>query len=85
MIVLKANCEECIHKGVCSFKGNAASAMNKLKNMTYDTGPNDDYSWDIMMQHKRVNVSFSCPNFKKELEIGVRPRKKNIRVLVVHI
>ena len=32
--------------------------------MTYGDGPNDDYSWDIMMQHYNVTISLSCPDYK---------------------
>ena len=72
MITLKTNCEECALQKVCSYKGNAATAMRKLKNMTYGTGPNDDYSWDIMMEHKQVGICFSCPHFVKKYDVVFR-------------
>ncbi|WP_289290584.1 hypothetical protein [Bacteroides sp. 41_26] len=43
--------------------------MEKLKNTTYGDGPNDDYGWDIMMEHEHVDVSFSCPDYQKQKPI----------------
>ena len=68
MFVLKTKCEKCALQQVCSYKGNAAAAMNKLRHLTYGKGLNDDYSWDIMMQFKHVDISFSCPHFVKKGE-----------------
>ena len=47
--------------------------MNKLKEMTYGTGPNDDYDWDTMMEVEHVNITFSCQHFISEARVrGVR-------------
>ena len=43
MIRLVTDCNTCIHKEVCKHKDNAKSDMEKLKNMIYGEGPNDDY------------------------------------------
>ena len=64
MIVAKTECKTCIHRGICKHEGNVDRVLEKLKNMTYGDGPNDDYSWDIMMQHKNVTISLSCPDYK---------------------
>ena len=63
MIKLNTDCEKCIHKKVCRNKDNAKNAMERLKNMQYGEGPNDDYDWDNMMDSKRVNIAFSCPDY----------------------
>lgn len=39
--------------------------MNMLKKTQYGSGPNDDYDWDIIMEHKKVVIEFSCPDFEK--------------------
>lgn len=65
MITLRTDCKDCIHEKVCRNKDNAKSAMERLKNMQYGKGPNDDYDWDTMMKHKNVDVMFSCPDYKK--------------------
>lgn len=64
MIKLKNDCKNCIHVNVCKNVNNAKNCMDKLKNETYGTGPNDDYDWDTMMNHKNVTIEFSCPDFK---------------------
>ena len=63
MIKLETKCEDCIMNGTCKYKNNALYAMNKLKSMDYGIGPNDDYDWDIMMEHLAVDVTFSCRHF----------------------
>lgn len=65
MIKLKTNCDACIHKKVCKNINNAVHNMNKLKKTQYGSGPNDDYNWDIMMNHYNVVIEFSCPDFEK--------------------
>ena len=67
MIKLITDCKKCMHAAVCKNKDNAAHAMEKLKNMTYGDGPNDDYDWNTMMEHYHVDISFSCPDFRPEV------------------
>lgn len=62
-IKLATNCDRRIYNRVCKHKGNAANDMNKLRNMTYGEGPNDDYSWVTMSEHRHVDITFSCPDF----------------------
>lgn len=38
--------------------------MNKLKNMNYGTGPNDDYDWETISDSRHVNVTFACSDYK---------------------
>ena len=38
--------------------------MNKLKNMNYGTGPNDDYDWETISDIHHVNVAFACSDYK---------------------
>ena len=66
MIKLKTECAKCTHVDVCKYKGNAESDMNKLKNMMYGKGPNDDYTWDIMIKSRKVDIIFSCPMFTEK-------------------
>ena len=67
IITLKTDCKDCVHAKICRNKDNAKHAMNKLMDTIYRDGPNDDYSWDIIMQHKNVNIEFSCPDFMKNI------------------
>lgn len=67
MLKLLTDCNECIHKRTCKYYDHPKQAMEKLKNTTYGDGPNDDYGWDIMMEH--VDVSFSCPDYQKQKPI----------------
>ena len=64
MIRLRNDCKDCVHAEMCRWKDNARIAMEKLKNMQYGKGPNDDYDWDTIMQSQHVNIEFSCPDFK---------------------
>ena len=64
MIKLTTDCSNCVHSKVCRNKNNAKNAMEKLKNQQYGDGPNDDYDWNIMMQHYNVKIEFSCPDYK---------------------
>ena len=66
MIGIKTDCAKCTHADVCKYKGNAESDMNKLKNMMYGKGPNDDYDWNIMSESRHVNIMFSCPMFTEK-------------------
>lgn len=69
MIKLTTDCAKCIHAAMCKHYNNAKNAMEKLKNMTYGDGPNDDYDWATMMDVYHVNISFSCPDFRPEVAI----------------
>ena len=77
MINLKTNCEECIHVKICKNKNNAKNFCERLSDLTYGSGPNDDYDWNTMSDHYNVNIDISCPDFKKT----DRPilREKNVR------
>ena len=37
--------------------------MNKLKDMNYGTGSNDDYSWDDISKSRHVDITFSCTDY----------------------
>lgn len=65
MITITTNCNDCTHKGLCRFEGNAETDMNKLKNMNYGNGPNDDYDWNTVSKSRNVNISFSCPDYRQ--------------------
>ena len=65
MIELITDCKDCVHNKVCRNRDNAKIATNKLKNMTYGDGPNDDYDWDIMMDHMKVHIRFYCDDFMR--------------------
>ena len=64
MIRLVTDCNTCMHKEVCKHKDNAKSDMEKLKNMIYGEGPNDDYTWDTISSSRHVNITFSCPDYR---------------------
>ena len=66
MMELKTNCKDCLHNKMCRFKGNAESDFEKLAGTTYGDGVNDDYSWEIMLSSRHVNVTFSCADFLKK-------------------
>lgn len=65
-IRLATKCEECFHEKVCKNRNNAKYDMDKLSKMTYGCGPNDDYYWPIMMEHRHVDITFSCPDFNRK-------------------
>ena len=67
MIKLEADCDNCVHVGVCSFSYNAKDDMEKLKYTRYSENPNTDYSWDFMTKHRNVDITFSCPNFQANI------------------
>ena len=64
MIKLKADCDNCIHKKVCSFVYNAKNDVEKLKHAQYGENPNIGYSWDDMVKYRNVDITFSCPDFQ---------------------
>lgn len=64
MIKLVTDCDACIHKTICKYKDNAKADMNKLKNMNYGTGLNDDYDWETISDSRHVNVTFACSDYK---------------------
>ena len=66
MIKLKTDCTKCIHAKVCKNKNNVKIFYERLCDLTYGSGPNDDYDWNIMSDHYRVNVDISCPDFEKK-------------------
>ena len=63
MITLKTKCKNCIHNKMCKNRDNAETDMNKLKNMNYGKGPNDDYTWEDISNSRNVNIVFSCPDY----------------------
>lgn len=71
-IYLETNCEECIHNEVCKNKNNAKHEYDRLRDLQYGKGPNDDYPYDIMMQANRVLITIKCPDFHK-----IEPVKRN--------
>ena len=72
MITLKTDCNKCTHADVCRYKDNSANDMNKLKNMTYGNGSNDDYNWDIMSESRHVKITFECPDYTETPSIFCR-------------
>ena len=64
MIKLKTDCDTCLHKDICKYKDNAKIDMNKLKDMNYGTGPNDDYYWDDISKSRHVDIAFSCTDYR---------------------
>ena len=64
MIKLKTDCDTCLHKDICKYKDNAKTDMNKLKDMNYETGPNDDYSWNDISNSRHVDIIFSCIDYR---------------------
>lgn len=70
MIINKTHCEECIHCKVCKNKDNSKRLSERLRDLTYGSGPNDDYDWNTMSNSYNVNIEMSCPDFeKKKVEI----------------
>ena len=64
MIKLKTDCDTCLHKDICKYKDNAKIDMNKLKDMNYGTGTNDDYSWADISKSRHVDIAFSCTDYR---------------------
>lgn len=60
MIKLTTDCKECMHNKVCMYKDNVLNAMNIFKSGFYD-----GYRCDDLMKNKNVDVTFSCPDFRK--------------------
>ena len=63
MIKLMTSCNDCIYSKMCKYKGNVESDFNKLKNTTYGSGPNGDYDWGTMSEHRNVEIQFACPYY----------------------
>ena len=63
MIKLEADCDNCMHKKVCSFAYNAKNDMEKLKYTQYGKNP-EDYCWKDMVKYRNVDITFSCPDFQ---------------------
>lgn len=73
MIELRTDCDKCSHVKVCKNRNNAKNAMEKLKNMNYGSGPNDDYGWDFMSEHSNIKIGFSCLDYEERRPvIGIR-------------
>ena len=72
MIMLKTKCEDCIHQVVCRNLGKTRADMEKLKATTYGNGNDNDYDWDTMSQSRRVDITFSCPDFCQKKEALLR-------------
>lgn len=64
MIKLETDCDNCMHKKVCSFAYNAKNDMEKLKNTEYGKNPTEDYYWKDMVKYRNVDITFSCPDFQ---------------------
>ena len=64
MIKLEVDCDNCIHRKVCSFAYNAKNDMTKLKSTEYGKNNNTDYSWDDMVKYRNIDITFSCPDFQ---------------------
>lgn len=70
MIKLKTDCADCIHSKVCRWKHNARLAMDKLKKEIFTSGISDDgCTWEIKMAQDHVDVEFSCPEYKQNLDL----------------
>ena len=63
MFKLMTSCTDCLHSKMCKYKGNVESDFNKLKNTTYGYGPNDNYDWWTMSEHRNVEIRFACPDY----------------------
>ena len=78
MIKLEADCDNCMHKKVCSFAYNAKNDMEKLKYTQYGKNNNTDYSWDDIIRYRNVDITFSCPDFqvnivkKEAIDLGIK-------------
>ena len=70
MIKLKTDCETCMHKNICRFRDNAKSDVNKLKNINYGIGPNDNYDWDTISNSRHVTIEFSCMDYTRDNSIA---------------
>lgn len=66
MLKAKTECSKCIHQEVCAYKNNTEMLRDKLANMIYGDGPNDDYDWDTMSDHHGVDIEFSCRHFNRK-------------------
>lgn len=79
MISVKTDCGECSHSKVCQYKHNARLAMNKFKKEMFISGiSNEACTWEDKMAQDHVNVEFSCPDYKQNLDTLVREYKRGI-------
>lgn len=65
MINLKTNCEECMHNKVCRNKNHAKYLCERLSDLTFGEGPNDDCDWNTISEHYHINIDISCKDFEK--------------------
>ena len=70
MITLKTDCDNCIHSKVCGRKDRPKYVREKLGDLIFGKGPNDDYDWDTMMEHYKVDIDISCPDFDKIVPVS---------------
>ena len=54
MINLKTNCKNCVHEKVCKNHGKAELFNERICDLTYGSGTNDDYDWKTMSDCYRV-------------------------------
>lgn len=71
---LKTNCKNCVHEKVCKNHGKAELFNERICDLTYGSGPNDDYDWKTMSDCYRVQIDISCMDFEKRVP---NPRKAN--------
>ena len=71
---LKTNCKNCVHEKVCKNHGRAEWFNERMCDLTYGAGPNDDCDWKTMSDHYRVQIDISCMDFEKRVPT---PRKAN--------
>ena len=69
---LKTNCKDCVHEKVCKNHGRAESFNERMCDLTYGSGTNDDYNWKTMSDHYHVQIDISCIDFEKRVPT---PRK----------
>lgn len=67
MITLKTDCTNCIHSKVCKNYNEPKNMYNKLKDLRFGTGPNDDYDWNTMSESYRVNIDVSCKDCQRQV------------------
>ena len=73
MIKLKTDCTDCMHSKICRYKHNARSAMDKLKKEIFTSEiSNDAYTWEDTMARNHVDIEFSCPDYKQNLDTVLR-------------
>lgn len=67
---LKTNCRDCIHEKVCKKRCYPKLFNERLGDLTYGSGPNDDYSWRTMSDYYRVQIDISCMDFEKRIPVS---------------